>query len=124
MSMDYLDALTYYNISENGEEGENGGECGLAIDDEKGDVVDLEAVCKVPYTSSTGIGMGDDNDLVAAINEFLQRGQGRPRRCQCLWSISRWTAGTCDSLLLLHLIRQRHIRSKYGAYQAVGRSCR
>jgi hypothetical protein len=74
MSMDYFDALTYYNISENGKEGENGGKRRLAIDDEKWDVVDLEAICKVSYTSPTSIGMGDDNNLVAAINEFLQRG--------------------------------------------------
>jgi hypothetical protein len=71
MPVDDLDALTYHDVSEDGKEGENGRKCRLAVDNEEGDVVDLEAVRKISHTGSTGVGMGDNNDLVAAINEFL-----------------------------------------------------
>jgi hypothetical protein len=110
MAMNYLNALAYYNVPEDGEEGEDGRERRFAVDNEEGDVVDLEAVCQVADACSTSIGVGDDNDLVAAINEFLEvvRMQRGMSACR---SISRWTAGTCDSLLRLRLIRQVCIRS-------------
>jgi hypothetical protein len=71
MAMYNLDALADHNVAEYGEEGENGGERRLAVDDQEWDIVDLEAIGKVSHASSTGVGVGDDNDLVASIDEFL-----------------------------------------------------
>ncbi len=55
---------------EDGEEGEDGGEGGLAVDDEEGDVVDLEAVGEVADAFAIVMGVGDDDDLVAAVYEL------------------------------------------------------
>jgi hypothetical protein len=71
MTVHYLNLLADADIAEDGEEREDGGEGGLAIDDPEGDVIDLEAVCEVSHTFPTGIGMGDDDHLVATIDEFL-----------------------------------------------------
>jgi hypothetical protein len=102
MAMYNLDALADHNVAEDGEEGEDGGERRLAVDDQEWDVVDLEAIRKVSHACSAGIGVGNDNDLVASIDEFLCI-------CQCaedrqLGTILRWTAGTCDSLPLLYMV--------------------
>jgi hypothetical protein len=74
MAVYNLDALADDNVAEDGEEGEDGGERRLAIDDEERDIVDLEAVGEVSHACSTSVGMSDDNDLVASINEFLGLG--------------------------------------------------
>jgi hypothetical protein len=71
MSVDNLNALADYDIAEDGEKGEDGGKGSLAIDDPKGDVVDLESIGKVSYTLSAGIGMGDDDYFVSTVDEFL-----------------------------------------------------
>jgi hypothetical protein len=68
----YLDSFTNSNVAEDGEEGEDGRECRLAIDNEERDVVDFKAVCEVPYTCPASIGVSDDNHLVAPINKFLE----------------------------------------------------
>ena len=71
MSMDNLNALANYDIAEDGKEGEDGGKGRLAVDDEKGNVVDLEAVGQVAYALSAGIGVCDDYDFMSAVDEFL-----------------------------------------------------
>lgn len=72
MTMHDLDPFTNNDISKHGEEGEDGRERCLAIDDEEWNVVDFESICEVPDTSATGVGMCNDNNLVSAIDEFLR----------------------------------------------------
>jgi hypothetical protein len=71
MAMHNLDSLTNDNVAKDREEGKDCRKRRLAIDDEKGDVVDLEAICEVSHASTTGIGVSDNDHLVAAVNEFL-----------------------------------------------------
>lgn len=71
MAMYEFDALANDDIAEDWKEGEDGGKGCLAVDDQKGYVVDFEAICQVAHTCSSGIGMSYDNDLVSAIDEFL-----------------------------------------------------
>jgi hypothetical protein len=65
-----LNLLAYDDVSEYGKKGKDGRECRLAVDDEKGYMVDLETVCQVSYTGSTLIGVRDDDHFVAAVDEF------------------------------------------------------
>ena len=71
MSMYNPNALAYDNVAEDGEEGEDGGKGCFAVDDPEGDVVDFEAVGQVAYAFTAGVGVCDDNDFVAAVDEFL-----------------------------------------------------
>jgi hypothetical protein len=66
-----FDSFANYNVAEDGEEREDGWEGRFSVDDEEGDVVDFEAICEVPHTCSAGIGVSDDNYLVATVDEFL-----------------------------------------------------
>lgn len=70
MAVDNLDLLPQHNVAEDGKEGEDGGEGGVTVYDGKGDVVDLDAVGEVPDALSVVVGMGHDNDLVAAVDEL------------------------------------------------------
>ena len=72
MTVYYLDSFTNYDVAEYGKEGEDGWESRLAVDDEEWDVVDFESIRQVPYACSSGIGVSDDDHLVAAIYEFLK----------------------------------------------------
>lgn len=76
MAMDDFDLFAYDNVAENREEGEDCREGGLAIDDEEGNVIDLESVGEIPDTGSTFIGMRDDDNFVSSINQFLKRKEG------------------------------------------------
>jgi hypothetical protein len=71
MAVHYLDALANDDVAEDGKEGEDGWERGLAIDDQEWNVVDFEAIREVSYACSARIGVGNHNHLVASINEFL-----------------------------------------------------
>jgi hypothetical protein len=71
MSVYDLDALADYNVSKDGEEREDGREGGLAVDDPEGNIIDFEAVGQVSHTRAACIGVGNDNDFVSTINEFL-----------------------------------------------------
>lgn len=70
MAMDNLDLLSYNDISEDREEGEDGRERGGTVHDEEGDMIDLEAVGKVADTGSPFVRVRDNDDLVSAINEL------------------------------------------------------
>lgn len=70
MAMDNLDALADANVSEDGEEGEDGGKGGVAIDLEEGHVVDLDAVGQIADALAVVVGVSDDDDLVAAVDEL------------------------------------------------------
>lgn len=71
VSMDNLDLLADDDVAEYREEGEDGGHRRLAVYDEEWHMVDLEAIGQISDPSSSFVGMSDDDDLVAAINEFL-----------------------------------------------------
>jgi hypothetical protein len=71
MPMYNLNLLTDHDIAEDGEEGEDGREGGFAVDGPEGDVVGLEAIGEISHTCSARVGVRDDDDFVAAINEFL-----------------------------------------------------
>lgn len=98
-----LNAFANDDVPKYGEEGEDGGECRLAVDDEEGHVVDFEAIGQVSHTCSTGVGMGNDNDFVSTIDEFLV--EVREMLLKCVGGFLHLTAGTCDSRLLLRLVR-------------------
>lgn len=70
VTMNNLDALTNADVAEDGEEGKYCGEGGLAVDDEEGHVVNLEAIGEVADALAVVVGVGDDDDLVAAVDEL------------------------------------------------------
>lgn len=121
MAMYDLDAFANNNIPEHREEGEDGGEGSLAVDDEEGHVVDLQTIGEVSDARSACIRVCDDYDLMAAIDEFL----GVINTAQSYATgFLQWTAGTCDSLHLLRSMRRQFASSRSGSYRAEGRSCR
>jgi hypothetical protein len=72
MSVYDLDALANDDVAEDGEEGEDGRKGGLAVYNEKRYVVDFEAIGEVPHARPASVSVGDDDDFVAAVNEFLE----------------------------------------------------
>lgn len=74
MTVYNFDSFAYDNVAKYWEEGENGGEGSLAVDDEEGYVVDLQSVCEVSDPCSTGICVCDDYDLVPTVDKFLGGG--------------------------------------------------
>jgi hypothetical protein len=71
MAVYNLDSFPYDNVAEYREEGEDGGEGSLAVDDEEGYVVDLQTVGEVSHSCPAGICVCNDYDFVASIDEFL-----------------------------------------------------
>jgi hypothetical protein len=90
VSVYYFDALADHNVAEDGEEREDGRKRGLSVDDQEGNIVDLQAICKVPYTSPTSVGMSDDNHLVAAIDEFLNLVRAVKNGSACRRTLESW----------------------------------
>lgn len=72
VSVNNLNAFSNDDIAEDWKEGEDGREGGLAVNDEEGNVVDLQSVCEISDSSAAFVGMGDDDNFVASINEFLE----------------------------------------------------
>jgi hypothetical protein len=70
MAMHNLNTFANANVPEGGKEREDGRKGGGAVDDEEGNVVDLDAVCEVANTLPVIVGVGDDDDLVATIDEL------------------------------------------------------
>lgn len=70
MPMHDFDLLSEYNIPKYRKERKDSRESGFSIDDEERNMVDLEAVRKVSNAGSSFIRMSDDDDLVAAVDEF------------------------------------------------------
>jgi len=68
--MDDLNLLSKDDVTEDGEEGEDSRKGRFSVDDQKRYMVHLQAVCEIPDACSTSIGMRDDNDVVATINEL------------------------------------------------------
>lgn len=71
MAVNYLDLLADDNVPEDWEEREDGGEGGFTVDSPERNVVDFEAVGEVANACPTLVRMGDDDDFVATIDEFL-----------------------------------------------------
>lgn len=71
MAMDDVDSFPDENVTENREEGEDGGKGRRAVDDEEWDVVDLEAIGEVAHTLAVIVGVGYNDDLVAPVYEPL-----------------------------------------------------
>lgn len=70
VSMDNLNLLADANVAKDGEERKDGGEGRLAVDAEKRDVVDLEAVGEVAHAFAVVGRVRDDDDLVPAVNQL------------------------------------------------------
>ena len=73
MAMYNLNLLSNDNIPDNGEERENGWEGRCSIDDEKGNVVDFEAIRKISHSSPPIVCMSNDYDFVPSINELSRQ---------------------------------------------------
>lgn len=72
MAVDYLNLFADNNIPEHREERENGGHGRLPVYNEKRHMVDFESISKIPDSGSSFVGMGDDDDFMTAVSEFLR----------------------------------------------------
>jgi hypothetical protein len=72
MPMYDLNLLSNNYVAEYRKEGEDGWHRRLAVDNQKRDMVDLESICEVSHSSAAFVGVGNDDDFVAAIYEFLE----------------------------------------------------
>lgn len=70
MPMHNLNLLADANIAKDGEEGEHGRKRRVAVDDEEGHVVDLEPVGQIADALAVVVGVGDDDDFVAAVDQL------------------------------------------------------
>ena len=68
--MHYFNLLSNDDVSQNRKSGEDRWKSRLSIDDEKRNMVDLQAVCQVANASSSFVCMGDNDYFVTAIDEF------------------------------------------------------
>jgi hypothetical protein len=66
-----LNLLPDDNVAENREKGKHGREGRLPVDDEEGDMVDFESIGEVADSGAAFVGMSDDDDFMAAVDEFL-----------------------------------------------------
>ena len=71
MAVDNLDFLPNDDVTEDGKGGEDGREGCLAIDGPKWNVVHLYAIGKVADAGAAWVGVGDDDDFMATVYEFL-----------------------------------------------------
>jgi hypothetical protein len=62
--------FSYHHVAEEREEGEDSGKGRRPVDDGKGDMVDLDTVGQVSDAFAILVGMGDDNDFVASVDQF------------------------------------------------------
>lgn len=92
MTVYYLDSFAYDDVAEYREEGEDGWEGGLAVDDEEGHVVHFQPICEVSDACSAGVRVRDDYDFVPTIDEFLDRvSKGPLCMCMCrLLTVDNW----------------------------------
>lgn len=71
MPVYYLDLLADDYVSEDGEEREDGWERGFSVNGPEGYIIDFEAICEVSNALSPLVRVSDDDNFVAAIDEFL-----------------------------------------------------
>jgi hypothetical protein len=72
MAMDDFNLLTNADIPQYGKEREDSGESRLSVDDEKRHMVDFETVVEVADPLAVVVGVCDDDDLVASVDEFAR----------------------------------------------------
>ena len=70
MAMYNLDLLSNDDIAEDWKEGEYGWKGRCAVDDEKGDMVDFEAVREIPHSRAPFVGVRYNDDFVSSIDEL------------------------------------------------------
>ena len=70
MPMHDFDLFSENNIPKDRKEGKDSRESSFSIDNKERHMVNLEAIREVSNTGSSFISVGDDDDFVAAINEF------------------------------------------------------
>lgn len=85
MPVNNLNLLSNDNIAEDRKERENGREGRFAVNDEEGDVVDLEAIGEVANPCPAFVCMGDDNHFVPTVDQFLYRRQDVFERVELEW---------------------------------------
>lgn len=74
--MDDLNLLSDDDVAEDWEEGKHRGHGGLAVNDEERDMIDLESIRQVSDAGAPGVGMCDDDDLMTAVDELLEKWTG------------------------------------------------
>jgi hypothetical protein len=70
VAMNDLYLLSNDNVPENRKEGKDCWHSGFSVDDQKGDMVDLESIGQVVDSSSTVVGMSYDHDFVPPIYQL------------------------------------------------------
>ena len=70
MPMHDFNLLSQDNIPENRKERKDSREGSFPIDNEERYMIDLETICEISNTGAPFIGVGDDDDFMATIDEF------------------------------------------------------
>lgn len=70
MAMHDLDLFSNDDIPKDWEEGEDGGKGSCAVDDEKWDMVDFEAIREISHPRSPIVGVCYDDDFVSSIDKL------------------------------------------------------
>ena len=70
VTVDNLNLLPDDDVPYDREEGEDCRHRSLTVDDQEGHMINLEAIGEIVHSCPAFIGMGDDNDFVASINEL------------------------------------------------------
>jgi hypothetical protein len=73
MAMYNFNLLPDYDVPKYGKEREDSREGSLSIDDQKWDMIDLQAIGEVSDTCSASVGMRNYDNFVSAIDKFLGR---------------------------------------------------
>lgn len=71
MTVNNLNLFPNENISEHWEERKNGRESCFSVDNKEWDMVDFEAVGEVSYAGPTFVRVGDDDDFMSTVDQFL-----------------------------------------------------
>lgn len=71
VAVNKVDGFADEDLAENRECTEEGRKGGVAVDDDRGNVVDFEAASQISDAPPAPIGMGDDDYLVAALHQAL-----------------------------------------------------
>ncbi len=70
MTVHDLDLLSKDNVSENREKRKDSREGRFSVYNQEWDMIDLETIGKIPHTCSALVGVCNDHNLVAAIDEL------------------------------------------------------
>ena len=70
MAVHNLNLFPQNNVTEDGEKGENSGKGTFSINDQKGNVINFEPVSEVSDACTALVGMRDDHNLMATVDEL------------------------------------------------------